>query len=276
MGYEYMKKLIFSSIITLFSLSEAKMVGGIALVVEGEAITTTEIQALSKAKHISKKEAQERLILERLQKATLRDIYVSEEEVDTKIAKIAQQNHLLVPQMQQILKKRGTSWREYRKTIKEALKKEKLFQSKIAPTLKKPSQAELKKFYQKHRKSYVIPSRIRVVEYQTSDKEVLERFLRTHKTRGMKHRTLTKSTRKMNPALLETFLQTKVGNFTPPLNAGDRYILFKIKSKSGKRQLSFEEAQKALISQWQAKEQKEALKRYFQKVRKSASIETVR
>ena len=52
-----MKKLLLLGFITLMTLSQAKMIDAIALVVEGEPITTAEIRAVQQQLQVSKKQA---------------------------------------------------------------------------------------------------------------------------------------------------------------------------------------------------------------------------
>ena len=64
-----MKKiLLLSFFLLLITFSEARVLNAIAIVVDGEPITTEEIKAVQKQLHVSKKEAQDMLIENRLQK----------------------------------------------------------------------------------------------------------------------------------------------------------------------------------------------------------------
>ena len=75
-----MKKiLLLSFFLLLITFSEARVLNAIAIVVDGEPITTEEIKAVQKQLHVSKKEAQDMLIENRLQKGAMRGIKVSEE-----------------------------------------------------------------------------------------------------------------------------------------------------------------------------------------------------
>ncbi|RUM76023.1 MAG: hypothetical protein DSZ12_02605, partial [Sulfurovum sp.] len=88
-----MRKLLFLFLI-FFAFLEAKMVDGIAMIVEGQAITMAEIRSLKSQMGISKAEAVDLLIQDRLQNVAMKDIVIPEEEIDTKISEIAAQNHI--------------------------------------------------------------------------------------------------------------------------------------------------------------------------------------
>ena len=57
-----MKKLILLGFITLITFTHAKMIDGIALIVEGEAVTTAEIRAVTQQLGVSKEKATDLLI----------------------------------------------------------------------------------------------------------------------------------------------------------------------------------------------------------------------
>jgi len=271
-----MKKLILLGCLTLFTFAQAKMVDGIAMVVNGEAVTTSEIRAVQQQMGVSKKQAVDLLVQDRLQKSAMRKINVPQTEVDTKIAQIAAQNNLTIPKMQKALKQQGISWRKYRKTIKESIKKQKFYREKVAATVRKPSEDELKIFYENHKKEFIVPTSISMIEYSASSEKALKDFLQTKKKKGVRSRSVKKSTSNLNPALLGTLLQTQDGSFTRPFNAGDRYISYKVISKNGQKSMSFDEAKGAVAGKWRQQQQGQALKDYFEKMKTNADIRVIR
>jgi parvulin-like peptidyl-prolyl isomerase len=271
-----MKKLLFLSILILNTLAYAKMMDAIAMIVEGEPITTAEIRTVQSKAHISRQQAVDLLIQDRLQKAAMRDIVIPESAIDQEVARIAQQNGLSVSKMQKILKQQGIRWSKYRKTIREALKKRTFFKEKVAPSIPMPSDEELQHFYTNHKSKFIIPATVAVTEYAAPTEAALKTFVSTGKSKGIQAKKLTKSTQKMNPALMNTFLQTPIGRFTNIMNAGDRYIVYKIRAKRGKAQMPFESAKGAVAAQWRQQQQEQALKDYFQKMKTKANIKILR
>ncbi len=272
----FMKKLFLFGLITLITLAQAKMIDGIAMIVEGEPVTTAEIRAVQRQNGVSKAQAVDMLVINRLQKAAMKDIVVSEDEIDSKISAIAAQNNVSIPQMQKILKKQGTSWISYRNTIREAMKREKFFKEKVINSIPAPSEDELKLFYKNHKKEFTIPSTFRMVEYSSKDEEQLKQFLQTKKVKGVRSKTVTMKTKTMSPTLITTLLQTQNGAYTHPFNAGDKYIMYKMKSKSGRATMPFELAQPIALAKWKQQQQGKALKDYFEKLRVNADIQKLR
>ena len=271
-----MKKLILIGCMALFTFAEAKMVNAIALIVNGEAVTTAEIRAVQKQMNVSKKQATDMLIADRLQKAAMRNVSISENAIDSKIAQIAAQNNLTIPKMQKLLKQQGTSWRKYRRSIKDRMKKDKFYKEKVAATLSKPREDELKLFYEKNKKDFVMPKSISMIEYSSASEDTLKKFLETKKKKGVRSRSVKKSTKNINSALLGTILRTQNGSFTRPINDGNKYISYKIISKNGQRSMSFEDAKGAVAGKWRQQQQGKALKDYFEKLKTNADVQVIR
>ena len=104
----------------------------------------------------------------------------------------------------------------------------------------------------------------------------MKKFLQTKNAKGIKSRSVTKSTKDLNPTLLGSILQTQNGAFTRPFNAGDRYISYKVLSKQGKVNMPFEAAKGAVAAKWRQQQQGKALKDYFEKIKTSADIQILR
>ena len=271
-----MKKQILLVALFACTFTYAKMMDAIAIIVDGEPITTAEIRAIQTQGHLSRQKAIDLLIQDRLQKAAMKDITIPEEEVDKEVSKIAEMNGITVKKMQQILQKQGTSWSKYRESIRQGLKKRQFFKNKVAATLPTPTDDELKLFYNNHKKMFRIPQTIQVKEYTAASKKTLKILVRTGNAKGVHSRTKRLQTKGLNPSLMGMLLQTPNGSFTAPINAGDKYIVYKVLDKSGSRQMPFDAARGAVASQWRRQQQDKAVKDYFQKMKTEANIQYLR
>lgn len=271
-----MKKLILFGFIALFTLSHAKMVNAIALIVDGEPVTTAEIRAVEEQVGVDREKAIELLTQDRLQKAAMKNISISEDAVDGKVSQIAAQNNISVQEMQKVLKEKGTTWTKYRSTIRDSMKREKFFREKIASTIPAPSDDELKIYYENHQEEFILPASISMIEYSAASEKTIKNFLQTKNTKSVKSRSVTKKTKDINPALLSTILQTQDGSFTRPFNTGDKYISYKILSKEGQTEMPFETAKAAVTASWRRQRQDQAVKDYFQKMKTEADIQVIR
>jgi len=271
-----MNKFFIIGLVTLFAFCEAKVLDAVALVVEGEAITTAEVKAVQQTMNISKSKAQSLLIKDRLEKYAMKDIVINEDIIDEKISFIAKQNGLSVTKMQEILRQQGTSWSTYRSNMRNALKKENFFQKKVMPFIPSPSQEELKLFYRNNQKKFILPKTIHLIEYSAKTLKKLKNFLQTRVPDGISSKSVVKYSKDLDETLLTKFLQTQNGYFTRPLNAGDRYISYKIISKEGTVFMAYEQAKGAVLGRWRQKQQSHAIKDYFEKLRSNADIEILR
>jgi len=271
------KTLIFLiSLLALTSFVSAKMVDGIALIVEGEAVTVAEIQAIQTQMGVNKSQAVDLLIQDRLQKIAMKDITIPEADIDKKIAQIAAQNNLSIPKMQKILQTQGTSWVQYRQSIRDGLKKSKFYQDVIASSTPDPTDDELKLFYKNHKQEFTLPERINMIEYSANSKKNMNTFLKTHKTSSVSSKPVHKNTKETDGALLAMLLATPNGGYTKSMNAGNRYVVYKIVSKQGKTTIPFEKAKNMVTQAWKQTQQAQSLKDYFQKLRTRADVQILR
>lgn len=268
--------LLLTALLSFSTHSYAKMIDGIAIIVEGEAITTAEISAVRKQLSLSKDKAIDVLIQDRLQKSAMKDIVIEENLIDKKIENIAAQNAVTISKMQKILKQQGTSWTQYRESINESLKKEKFYQEKVIASIPVPTEDEIKLFYKKHKKSFHIPSKITATEYSAPNEKKITTFIKTKKHAGIESRKIVKSTKEMDQTLLGMFLETPIGKYTKVINAGDKFITYKLRSKTGKVIMPFDVARPAIISAWKQQQQGKALEDYFKKLRTRANIQILR
>ena len=113
-----------------------------------------------------------------------------------------------------------------------------------------------------------------VTEYSAATKDGMEQFLKTKK--GLSGKSVAKSAKSLDPTMLGMMMQTPNGGFTRYMNAGDRYVVYRVDSKSGRAQLDYESAKPAIIGRWKQEQQGKALQDYFNKMRSKADIEIIR
>ena len=275
MGF-LMKKILILSFFVFLTLLEAKMINAIAIVVEGEPITTAEIKAVETQMGISKSEAQNLLIENRLQKSAMKSIVVSDDEIDTRIAKIAKQNGLSIKQLQKEIKKQGLTWNKFRDQISTSLKKQKFFREKIAKTIPMPSRDELKIFYKNHASQFKMPSSISATKYSASSSKILEKFIKTGSKKGIKAQSVTYKGATLSPQLLSMFAGVNIGSFTSILNNGNSFVTFRLKGMGKGTIKPFNQVESSVTSAWRNQQQAKAIKAYFERMKSSASIEIIR
>lgn len=274
-----MKKLLTLLLFCMIT-SEAQVIDAIAIDVEGQAITTLEIQAVQQNLKMSKEAAIEMLIRDRLEKAAIEDagITVSDDEVQEKIAAIAASKQLTIPQMKSLLQQRGLTWDGYLKKIKLDIQKEHFFQEHILSTIDRPSDAELETYYNTHRDEFSsAPTQMSLVAYTSNSPEKLKEAISNpmKPISGVTKKSILASSDQMSPALLNLIEQTPTNSFTKPINTGKGFIAYFVKSK-GSGQSGFEAVKNAVLASWMKSKRVQASKDFLNKLKANAKIRVIR
>jgi len=270
-------KKIFIIVSLLVAISQAKMINAIAIVVEGEPITTAEVKAVQTQMNVSKSKAQDMLIDNRLQKASMKGINITEDEIDLRISKIAKKNNLTVKKMQKELKKQGMPWNKFRDQIETSLKKQKFFRLKIAKIIPTPSTDELKLYYKKHPDMFKLPSSITATQYSAKSKKHLLAFLKNSSNKKfIKEGDITYSGEELTPQLMSIFMDVPIGSYTSIFNNGSRFVVFRVDGHGVGEIKPFSQVQYKVAAAWRREQQTKTIKEYFQKIRRDAIIEIIR
>ena len=274
-----MKKLLSLLLFCMLTL-EAQVIDAVAIDVEGQAITVLEIQAVQQNLKMSKDAAIEMLIRDRLEKSAIENagITVSDDEVQEKINTIATSKQLTIPQMKSLLQKRGLTWDSYLNQIKLEIQKERFFQQHILSTIDRPSDAELKTYYETHKEAFSsAPTQMSLVAYTSDSPELLKEAISNpmKPIEGVSKKNILASSDQMSPALLNLIEQTPANSFTKPINTGKGFIAYFVKSK-GSGQSGFEAVKNAVLSSWIQSKRVQASKDFLNKLKANAKIRVIR
>jgi len=272
-----MKKIFILLSFLVAAISQAKMLNAIAIVVEGEPVTTAEIKAVQTQLGVSKSKAQDMLIDNRLQKASMKGINITEDEIDRRISKIAKKNNLTVKKMQKELKKQGMPWNKFRDQIETALRKQKFFRLKIAKLIPTPTTDELKLYYKKHPNLFKLPSSVTATQYSSKSKKYLLSFIKNGSNKKfIKEGDKTYSGEELTPQLMSIFMDVPVGSYTSIFNNGSRFVVFRVDGYGVGEVKPFSQVQYKVAGAWRREHQIKTIKEYFKRIRRDASIEIIR
>ncbi len=257
-----------------------KMIGGIAMTVNGEPVTLYEINTMHQRAHISKEDAVNALIQQKIeeQEISKNSIYATPEEIDKRIEQLAQQNKMNLSQFKEAVQKEGKSFQELRNDLEKQIKKEKLYQKILAGKMKKPDEAKLKQFYQEHKKEFTIPGKIKIQEYASKNPKALQAI----KMQPMlvipqvKITPRTLDPRKTNPQLIQLLLQTPTKSFTPIVNLGNSAAMFFVQSKGKPIVAPYESVKKNIFLKLMKDQEQANLIGYFEKKKSEADIQVLR
>jgi len=259
------------------AIDSSKIIGGIALKVNGDPITLYEISSIQKAHHIPKPQAIDFLIAQRLktQEIARLNINVDDERIDQEIEVIASQNHLNYQQFIAALYREGINLDDYKKQLKDQIQTRELMRN-ILLSSESANERAMREYYNAHKNYFIAPSSIDVVRYSAKDPTLLEQTRKNPSLsiKGVEKNNETLDSSSLNPQILQLFSSLKTGEFSPVMDAGGgSYVGFLIQKKSGEDKMSFEEA-KAYIAQRLAQtNQEQVLSEYFEKIKLKAKIE---
>ncbi|MBM0597244.1 SurA protein [Helicobacter pylori] len=259
---------------------EDKVVGGISLLVNGSPITLYQIQEEQKKSKVSKAQARDRLIAERIKNQEIErlKIHVDDDKLDQEMAMMAQQQGMDLDHFKQMLMAEG-HYKLYRDQLKEHLEMQELLRNILLTNVDTSSETKMREYYNKHKEQFSIPTEIETVRYTSTNQEDLERAMADPNLEipGVSKANEKIEMKALNPQIAQVFISHEQGSFTPVMNGGGgQFITFYIKEKKGKNEVSFSQA-KQFIAQKLVEESKDKiLEEHFEKLRVKSRIVMIR
>ncbi|PDX30191.1 SurA protein [Helicobacter pylori] len=259
---------------------EDKVVGGISLLVNGSPITLYQIQEEQEKSKVSKAQARDRLIAERIKNQEIErlKIHVDDDKLDQEMAMMAQQQGMDLDHFKQMLMAEG-HYKLYRDQLKEHLEMQELLRNILLTNVDTSSETKMREYYNKHKEQFSIPTEIETVRYTSTNQEDLERAMADPNLEvpGVSKANEKIEMKTLNPQISQVFISHEQGSFTPVMNGGGgQFITFYIKEKKGKNEVSFSQA-KQFIAQKLVEESKDKiLEEHFEKLRVKSRIVMIR
>ncbi|EKE89779.1 hypothetical protein [Helicobacter pylori] len=259
---------------------EDKVIGGISLLVNGSPITLYQIQEEQEKSKVSKAQARDRLIAERIKNQEIErlKIHVDDDKLDQEMAMMAQQQGMDLDHFKQMLMAEG-HYKLYRDQLKEHLEMQELLRNILLTNVDTSSETKMREYYNKHKEQFSIPTEIETVRYTSTSQEDLERAMADPNLEipGVSKANEKIEMKTLNPQIAQVFISHEQGSFTPVMNGGGgQFITFYIKEKKGKNEVSFSQA-KQFIAQKLVEESKDKiLEEHFEKLRVKSRIVMIR
>ncbi|HIP51879.1 MAG TPA: peptidyl-prolyl cis-trans isomerase [Campylobacterales bacterium] len=276
-----MKKILPLLICTFLSTqAQAQVIDAIAIDVEGEPITTLEIQAVQQKLKMSKQAAVETLIKDRLEKSAIKKagIIISHEEIQAKVNAIASSKGLTQTKMKELLRQKGLTWEMYIEQLTAEMKKERFFQQVILSTIDRPSDDELENYYNTHQAEFSnAPRQMSLVVYTSNTAASLQQAITNpmQPTSGVTKKNILASSNEMSPELLNLINNTSVNSFTKPVNTGKGFVAYFVRSK-GSGQGGFAAVKNSVAARWIQEQRVQAGKDFLNKLKSNANIRVIR
>lgn len=258
------------------------MVDGIAILVKEEPITLYEIKQRMATEHQDAKTAADALIREQLeaQEIKQRDLNVSGSDVHDRIAQIAAQNSMSVPQLYDaVWNSEHLSQSAFSVKLKQTMLTQKLYRAIAMASMEGPGEEQLREYYRLHPEKFSHPDTFEVTLYTSSDKRALRekmqnpmRYLPEVSTQDV-----SLPYERIEPQLAALLLKTKDGAFTPILpDPKGGYVSFFVRARSMPRMLPFESVKMQVSEALMDERREQTLKDYFDRARLDADIKIIR
>ncbi len=261
-------------------LLSAKIVAGVAITVNGDPITLHDISQTQKDRKMSKKEAIDFLVSQKIrdQELVRLKIDVSDARIDSEIHDMAYRNGLSSAAfLDKVRQQEGLSPSAYKKQLKEQIKTQELMRSILASNV--TGEDEMRSYYNQHQDEFSMPKEILAMRFTSHNKASLEQAMRNPNTaiKGVERAEENIPIDSLPPPIAQVFAATKVGQFTQILNGGNGALMtFLIKEKKDSEKISYQQAKNFIAQKLIEKRQNKILEDYFEKVKKKAVIINLR
>jgi len=272
------KTVIFLSIFAIASY--ARVIGGVAVLVDGMPITTFEIKDFARQNHISINDATNALVQQKLQDEEIERLGISatDSEIEQAMQNLAKANNLDIDSFKRQVLAEGKNLYEVKKQIAQKIKRQKLFDKILMGSISKPTDEDLKRIYQQHYNDFNMPTKVDVLQLVSNDPERIKQKIKTpaFPIDGVGEVKTTLPLNAIPPQLAQTLVKTKVGRFTPVMSVGGgKYVSLKVLKKYT-QSVSFEQAKQKLMMGYLAERKQAKLIEYFEKKKAEATIKTIR
>lgn len=267
-------------VLFIVSLSGAKVITSVIAVVNGEPITSYEIELASKEEKVSKAEALEVLIDLRLQEAHIKELGLSVDdyELEDRLKMIASRNNLEFSDLEEVIKSRGMDWDRYKEDTRKAMLNERLASRVLRDEIFPVSDSEIEQAYKTNAQKYTIPSKIKVMQYASRNEQALRRSVQNPLIQSPEVQITEQilDTNALNPRLRALLIETENGRFTPIFPVNDRLVALMVREKIGTKQLPLDQVKQLIFDDLKEQSQKRAIANYFSKARAKAEISILR
>lgn len=275
----FARKAFFVALATV-TISNASMMNGIALTVNEEPITLSDINLKMSEKKLKKSDAVSSIIDEILYKQELEKQNITADifEVNNYIEKIAASNGMDLYSFKSILRQKNKDLKEFEEETKQELLKRKLASKLVRGNLAIATDEDLQIYYENNQNMFTTAQSIEVSQYSSKNKRELQMLAQNPMAmvKEVAKGDFILEQDKLNPQLKFLLNDTKVGTFTPIFTANQQYVMFHVKNKNGVTTLKFDEVKEKIFNTLMNEREQKFLKEYFEKLKLTADIKVIR
>lgn len=264
----------------LFSTLNAGTLDGVSIIINKEPITLYDVFKYSQRFNISKKEALDILVRQKLEDSEIKNqgISVDSFEVDQYIENLATSNNVSQYEFLNMIRSKNIDVAEYKEDLKSKIKRDKLYKKIVSNKMQQMGDAELQTYYNENIGEFSQAASFDVTVYTSAVKENLTNIqsnpMSPATNADLKDATLEAS--KIDPQLATMLNKTPQGNFSPIVKSADAFVMFFVKNKNDVKTVAFADAKNYIYSRLAETNEKKAIDDYFEKLKASASINVIR
>lgn len=269
--------------VTLFltpSIVTAATLDGVSVIINKEPITLFDVFKYSQRFQISKKEALDILVRQKLEDSEIKKQGISVDgfEIDQHIDKLAINNQMSTYDFLNMLRSKNIDTLEYKEEIKKKLQRDKLYQKIVRDKMKQLSDGELLAYYNENQNEFSQAASFDVSIYSSANQQSLT-TIQNNPMSAMSDVELKDTTfeaTKMDQNLAGLLNKTPVGKFSSVVKTDQGYVMFFVKDKHDVKAISFDNAKNYIYGKLADGKEKQSIDDYFEKLKSSANIQVVR
>lgn len=276
------KLLIFVtlSLTLFFSPLNASTVDGISLIINKEPITLYDIHKYATRFNLSKKEALDVLIRQKLEDSEIKKLAITADsfEVDQYIENLAISNGLSQYEFLNLIRSKNIDIVDYKEDLRSKLQRDKLYKKIVSTKLQQLGDNELRAYYNDNLNEFSQASAFDVTIYSSADQQALQAIAQNPMSAvgGVQLKEATFEAAKTDPKLTLLLNKTAPGSFSTMVKSDQNFVLFFVKKKHNVQNIAFEDAKNYISNRLAEGKEQKAIEEYFEKLKASANIQVVR
>jgi hypothetical protein len=268
----------------LLSLSlNAKIIDGVAILVQNEPITMQEITNAMAESHLDQDKTVDFLVRKKLedQEIKSRKITVTDDEVIEEIKRMATQNNMTVGQFYDaVASSQNLTSAQVQKEMKERLLNQKLFQAIAYTHMDEPDEQEIKNYYELNKAKFNHPQSYSTVVYESKQQSLLQQKIDNPMfySAEIGHKDQTFEYNKIAPQLAELLDRTPLNHFSEIISNGkEGFVCFYVQAvEQSNKDVKLEDIKAQVENMIMSDKREQVLKEYFDRAKLNANIQTLR
>lgn len=277
-----LKLLTFVTLGAMLSLSSANaaLVDGVSIIINKEPITLYDIHKYATRFNLSKKEALDILVRQKLEDSEIKKLAISVDnfEVDQYIENLAISNNMNQYDFLEMLRSKNINITEYKDDLKKKLQRDKLYKKIVSTKMQQANENELRTYFDENQGEFSQAAAFDVTIYTSADQQALQAIAKNPMSaaNGVELKDATFEGAKIDPKLALLLNKTAQGSFTSMVKSDQNFVMFFVKAKHNVQSVSFEDAKNYIYAKLAEGKEQKAIEEYFEKLKSSANIQVVR